>query len=81
MRTWRTDLSGSQGPEKESPGSATDRPRRLPANALEAAAARAVRVEEIRRAVAAGTYRPDAGKVARALLKSRTRRALFGDDH
>ncbi|MDG2308487.1 MAG: flagellar biosynthesis anti-sigma factor FlgM [Candidatus Binatia bacterium] len=78
MRTRRTELSGWQDPENESCESATDRP---PENALEAAAARAVRVGELRRALAAGTYRPDAGKVAQALLKSLTRLALFGDDH
>lgn len=52
-----------------------------PADALEAAAARARRVEELRRAVAAGTYRPDATKVAESVLRSETRRSLFGDDH
>lgn len=81
MRTRRTDLSDSRTPEQKGTESFTGTPPEPPANALEAAAARALRVAELRRAVADGTYRPDGRKVAEALLKSRTRRALFGDDH
>jgi len=81
MRTRRTDLSGSPPLERKGTESFTGTPPVPPADALEAAAARALRVAELRRAVAEGTYRPDGRKVAAALLKSRTRRALFGDDH
>lgn len=85
MRVRRTDLSGSEAPPKREAESVAKsfegRPPEPPADALEAASARALRVAELRRAVAEGRYRPDGRKVAEALLRSRTRRALFGDDH
>ncbi len=81
MRARRTDLSGSQAPEREAPGSLPGKPQKPPADALEAASLRALRVGELREAAARGTYRPDGRKVAEALLKSLTRSALFGDDH
>lgn len=81
MRARRTYLSGSRPPVNTGTESFEGRPPEPPANALEAAATRALRVAELRRAVAQGTYRPDGRKVAQALLKSRTRRALFGDEH
>ena len=81
MRSRRTDLSDSSRPGEGSVESFTGRPPQPPADALEAAAARALRVAELRRAVASGAYRPDASKVAAALFKARARRVLFGDDH
>jgi len=75
----RTDSSDARTPRGSGSGAA--RSGRAPANALEAAEARARRVAELRAAVAAGTYRPDAREVAAALLRSRARRALFGDGH
>jgi len=80
MSRRRTDLSDPPGSEKARESGFEYRGD-APTNALEAASARAVRVAELRDVVAAGTYRPDARKVAAALLKSRARRALFGDDH
>ena len=81
MSTRRTDLSGSPGPREDGPRSVSGKARKPPANALEAAVARAQRVAKLREAVVAGTYRPDARKVAAAMLRSRSRRALFGGDH
>lgn len=81
MGSRRTELFDFETPERSPSESFSGRPPEPPANALEAAAARVRRVAELREAVAAGAYRPDAEEVASAMLRSRPRRALFGDDH
>ncbi len=81
MRERRTDLSDSGKPGHSGTESFEGSAPQPPADALEAARARARRVAELRQAVADGTYRPEGRKVAEALLRSRIRTALFGDDH
>lgn len=81
MGSRRAGFSGFRTPERKDAESFSGPTPLPPADALEAAAARARRVEELRRAVQAGTYRPDATDVAKAVVRAHTRRALFGDDH